>query len=548
MGLSPQRLPAEGGETMTLGITRLGTQTQRVIADPTAVETDARARRHRRRAKRPRCIEVPEPVRRARASCSSRSNGSASAAPTSSCTRARWPTSTRASRTSRSASGTSGPAASSARRRRPTTSWLGRRVTGDTMLGCGRCEYCPPVTTTSARTGSRSASATGGPGALAEKVARAHPVRPRDPRARQRYRRGARRARRQLAAGGAGRGPRSQGTRARARLGHDRPARRAVRAGRRRRGARRRASARARSRWPVARGAAHVAARRAASASAADGSTRSSRPRAIEAMPALSVRLAKPAGRVVFIGLSSTPSLVDTPRHRAQGHHRGRHPLGLARPRRRDRELRRRRRRARTPIVSEVVALEDVPARLEGRRGADAGPARRSTSTRDCSRPEGTPMNDRTDARRRDRRRGEDSSAPTASSRCSPSSPSIRSASRSTSSPASCAARSRPCTARSRRFAARGSPTWWGGACTCSATSTCAWRSATSTAAPRPPASSRCSRSWPISSARRRTTPCSRAATSSTGRRWIRRRARCASRRSSAAATPPTAPPSARRC
>src|SRR6185436_17141691 len=31
-----------------------------------------------------------------------------------------------------------------------------------------------------------------------------------------------------------------------------------------------------------------------------------------EAMPALSVRLAKPAGRVVYIRLSSTPSVVDT--------------------------------------------------------------------------------------------------------------------------------------------------------------------------------------------------------------------------------------------
>ena len=32
----------------------------------------------------------------------------------------------------------------------------------------------------------------------------------------------------------------------------------------------------------------------------------------IEHMPALAVQLAKPAGRVVYIGLSSTPSLVDT--------------------------------------------------------------------------------------------------------------------------------------------------------------------------------------------------------------------------------------------
>ncbi|MET0781164.1 MAG: alcohol dehydrogenase catalytic domain-containing protein [Microbacterium sp.] len=90
-------------------------------------------------------------------------------------------------------------------------------------------------------------------------------------------------------------------------------------------------------------------------------------------MPALSARLAKPAGRVVYIGLSSTPSLVDTRdialkditavgilsaspglagaiEHFAEG---------SVIP---------------DAIVGEVVALEDVPARLEGQRGADAGP------------------------------------------------------------------------------------------------------------------------------------------------------------------------------
>jgi threonine dehydrogenase-like Zn-dependent dehydrogenase len=92
-----------------------------------------------------------------------------------------------------------------------------------------------------------------------------------------------------------------------------------------------------------------------------------------EAMPALAVRLTKPAGRVVYIGLSSAPSLVDsrdialkditavgilsaspglagTIEHFADG--------------------------SVVPdaIVSEVIALEDVPSRFDGTRGADAGP------------------------------------------------------------------------------------------------------------------------------------------------------------------------------
>ena len=53
--------------------------------------------------------------------------------------------------------------------------------------------------------------------------------------------------------------------------------------------------------------------------------------------------------------------------------------------------------------------------------------------------------------------------------------------------------------------------------------------SATSTAGPRPRASSRCSDSWPPSSARPPTTRCSPARTSSTGRRWTPRREASAS-------------------
>lgn len=89
--------------------------------------------------------------------------------------------------------------------------------------------------------------------------------------------------------------------------------------------------------------------------------------------PAASVRLVKSAGRVVFIGLSPGPSLVDTrdialKDVTAVGILSASPGLvgaidGFARG-------------AVVPdaIVSEVISLEDVPSRLEGTRGADAGP------------------------------------------------------------------------------------------------------------------------------------------------------------------------------
>jgi threonine dehydrogenase-like Zn-dependent dehydrogenase len=91
------------------------------------------------------------------------------------------------------------------------------------------------------------------------------------------------------------------------------------------------------------------------------------------AMPALAVQLAKPAGRVVYIGLSSTPSLVDTRDIALKditavgilsaspglaGAIAG-FASGAVVP---------------DAIVSEVISLEDVPSRLEGRRGPAAGP------------------------------------------------------------------------------------------------------------------------------------------------------------------------------
>ena len=92
-----------------------------------------------------------------------------------------------------------------------------------------------------------------------------------------------------------------------------------------------------------------------------------------EAMPPLAVRLTKPAGRVVFIGLSAAPSLVDTRDLALQditavgvlsasGGLAGAieaFASGAVVP---------------DALVSEVVGLEDVPSRFEGRRGADAGP------------------------------------------------------------------------------------------------------------------------------------------------------------------------------
>ena len=93
----------------------------------------------------------------------------------------------------------------------------------------------------------------------------------------------------------------------------------------------------------------------------------------VDTSPALAVRLVKPAGRVVFIGLSSTPSRVDTrdialKDVTAVGILSASPGLagaidgfasGAVVP---------------DAIVSEVVSLDEVPSRLDGRRGPDAGP------------------------------------------------------------------------------------------------------------------------------------------------------------------------------
>jgi threonine dehydrogenase-like Zn-dependent dehydrogenase len=92
-----------------------------------------------------------------------------------------------------------------------------------------------------------------------------------------------------------------------------------------------------------------------------------------QAMPALAVRLVKPAGRVVYIGLSSTPSLVDTrdlalKDITAVGILSASPGLAGAIEHFADGSV------VPDALVSEVIALEDVPDRLEGRRGAESGP------------------------------------------------------------------------------------------------------------------------------------------------------------------------------
>ena len=92
-----------------------------------------------------------------------------------------------------------------------------------------------------------------------------------------------------------------------------------------------------------------------------------------EAMPAQSVRLVKPAGRVVYIGLSEAPSLVDSRaivfKDLAVVGILSASP-GLAGA------IEAFASGAVVPdaLVSEVIALDEVPSRLEGRRGPDAGP------------------------------------------------------------------------------------------------------------------------------------------------------------------------------
>ena len=217
------------------------------------------------------------------------------------------PTVTRASRCG---SGTSGRAPWRASATGSTRAGSGRRVTGDTMLGCGRCRRC--------RHGHQHVCAG--------------PVRGRHPRRlRRRARRAARRpghrrctrcrtawtprparwSSRAATRCGACAVPSCEpGDRAaRARSRHDRPAGRPVRPGPRCRGAPDGSLGRARWSSP------------AASASTASGRTQTLPDLPFDAvvdasnapaLPARALDLVEPAGRVVYIGLAGSPSLIDT--------------------------------------------------------------------------------------------------------------------------------------------------------------------------------------------------------------------------------------------
>jgi len=250
--------------------------------------------------------------------------------------------------------------------------WVGKRVTGDTMLGCGQCEYCVAghqhVCPTRFEVGIRD----GWDGALAEKVlipARFAYAIPEHV---------------SLAAAALVE-PGGNALRA-AQAARIEPGHRVLVLGSGTIGL-------LAAQFALAAGAeVHVAGKREGSLALArslgvqhtatlDEVTRSDDDRfdsvieatSIDTMPALSVRLAKPAGRVVYIGLSSTPSLVDSrvialKDITAVGILSASPGLagaiesfasGAVVP---------------DAIVSEVIALDDVPSRLEGSRGAEAGP------------------------------------------------------------------------------------------------------------------------------------------------------------------------------
>lgn len=248
--------------------------------------------------------------------------------------------------------------------------WLGQRVTGDTMLGCGRCEYCRAgrhhVCPERFEVGIRD----GWPGALAEQVlipARfAHAV------------------------------PESVSVTAAALVEPAGNSLRAEQAAALEPGQRLLILGAGTigllaAQFALARGVeVHLAGARASSLQLArdlgvphTGTIESfDQPDAFDAVidatslaasPAAAARLVKPGGRIVLIGLSGTPSLVDTrdlalKDVTAVGILSASPGLNAA--------IERFASGAVVPdaIVSEVIRLEDVPDRLEGNRGPDAGP------------------------------------------------------------------------------------------------------------------------------------------------------------------------------
>lgn len=250
--------------------------------------------------------------------------------------------------------------------------WLGQRVTGDTMLGCGQCTYCiaghQHVCPNRYEVGIRG----GWPGALAEKVA--------------------------IPARFAYAIPEHVSLAAAALVEPGGNALRAVRAAQLSPGHRVMVLGSGTigllaAQFALADGAeVHVAGVRADSLELARrvgvehvhrlddlaGAPRDDYDAVIECtsderMPGLAVRLVRPAGRVVYIGLSAAPSLIDTRDLALQDITAvgvlsaspglagaiAAFASGAVVP---------------DALVAEVVPLESVPERFEGRRGAAAGP------------------------------------------------------------------------------------------------------------------------------------------------------------------------------
>ena len=189
--------------------------------------------------------------------------------------------------------------------------WLGRRVTGDTMLGCGRCGRCRPGGTHVCADRCEIGIRGGLPGALAEQLA--VPVTRPARAARRRRRRGRRagRAGRQRAARGRGRAALRAGDRLLV-LG---PGRSACWS----RGSRAAQGAevhllgltrRARSSFAAGLGFAGAWTRPTLPAAAVGRGA--STPRTRPACPALALDLVEPGKRVVYIGLAGQPSAIDT--------------------------------------------------------------------------------------------------------------------------------------------------------------------------------------------------------------------------------------------
>ena len=218
-------------------------------------------------------------------------------------------------------------------------SWVGQRVTGDTMLGCGQCRRCVGRSAPRVRRPLRARHPRSFPGALAEQARRPGHRPPT-------------------------RCPTRSTTPSGAMVEPGGNAWRSLRGGR--------ARARANACWSSGPGTigllvaefarargieVHLAGRsrlvaglrqeprfRATSGRSTtcptSRTTPSSTPPTAPACPAARWQLVEPGRRVVFIGLSGTPSLVDTRDDRAEGRHGGRHPRRVGRARGRHRELR----------------------------------------------------------------------------------------------------------------------------------------------------------------------------------------------------------------